>query len=90
MTAVITFQHRYAPSRNDHYHFRYSRLEASHRLSVLNYRTTGLVLPFGASTEPFAIRNRHLFSPDGKWLATDLANPLDSWEYVVEFVICWL
>ena len=82
-TGSLTFSiPRYAPSRNDNHHWHYCRLEPSHRLAVLNYRTTGLILPFGARKDHFNRPNRFMFSKEGLWLEDERASPLDSWEYV--------
>ena len=57
-------------------------MEPSHRLACLEFRRFGLVLPFGAANNWFNTPNRTLFSPAGRWLQNDLADPLDSWEFV--------
>jgi hypothetical protein len=64
------------------HHANYCRLEPSHRLALLNYRKTGLVLPFGARRDHFDWPNRFLFSPEAKWVEDEAVNPLLSWEYV--------
>ncbi|KAI0314329.1 hypothetical protein OF83DRAFT_1041415, partial [Amylostereum chailletii] len=40
----------------------------------------GILLPFGSPRSHFTAPNRHLFTPQGRWLQFDGANPLDSWE----------
>jgi len=70
---------RLAPSRVDYRDRFLVALEPSHRLSFYHYRRTGLVLPFGASSSRFDIRNPLLYSPDGQWLQNDSVSPLDSW-----------
>ncbi|KDQ51336.1 hypothetical protein JAAARDRAFT_211116 [Jaapia argillacea MUCL 33604] len=76
---------RFAPSRQDRHHRHYCRLEPSHRLAYLEFRRFGLLLPFGALNSQFNTPNNSLFSPDGRWLQDDLADPLDSWD--IEAVI---
>jgi hypothetical protein len=75
----------FSPSREDLRDRFYCRLEPSHRLAFREFRNFGLVLPFGALNAHFNFPNRFLFSPSGKWLQTDHADPLGSWEYVVPF-----
>lgn len=70
------------PSRVDLHDRQYAPLDPSHKLARHGYHRRGLVLPFGAPTGAFDMPNRFLFTPDGKWLQSDGANPLDSWEYV--------
>jgi len=45
----------------------------------MEFRRFGLVLPFGARNNHFNTTNKFLFSPQGKWLQDDLADPLESW-----------
>ncbi|KDQ54026.1 hypothetical protein JAAARDRAFT_408569 [Jaapia argillacea MUCL 33604] len=71
---------RFAPSRIDHRHHLYERLEPSHRLAFHEYRRFGLILPFGALNGHFNFPNRFLFSPNGRWLQDDAVDPLDSWD----------
>ncbi|RDB18739.1 hypothetical protein Hypma_014684 [Hypsizygus marmoreus] len=71
---------RFAPSRTDRHDRHYCRLEPSHRLAFLEFRRFGLVLPFSTGNDHFNLLNRFLFSPQGKWMQDDLANPLESWE----------
>ncbi|KAJ6576027.1 hypothetical protein DFH09DRAFT_980979 [Mycena vulgaris] len=73
---------RFAENRVDRYHREYCRLEPSHRLSSLEFRRFVLLLPFGAPNNYFSTPNRFLFSPAGKWMQGDMANPLDSWDPV--------
>ncbi|KDQ51326.1 hypothetical protein JAAARDRAFT_185086 [Jaapia argillacea MUCL 33604] len=76
---------RFAPSRQDRHHRHYCRLEPSHRLACLEFRRFGLLLPFGALNSQFNTPNNFLFSPGGRWLQDDLADPLESWD--IEAVI---
>ncbi|GJE94082.1 zf-MYND and DUF4470 domain-containing protein [Phanerochaete sordida] len=71
---------RFHPLRHDLHHHRYVRCEPAHRLALLKYRRCGLVLPFGAHNARFNTPNRFLFSPDGRWLQSDTADPLDCWD----------
>lgn len=71
---------RNAPSRRDYRDRMYMGLRPSHRVAFQEYRRSGIVLPFGASKAQFNCPNRSLFSPDGKWLQTDYADPLEGWE----------
>ena len=57
-------------------------MEPSHRLATLNFRKTGLVLPFGARRDRFDQPNRFLFSSEEKWVEDEVVDPLLSWEYV--------
>lgn len=58
----------------------YLGLRPSHRVAFEEYRRFGLVFPFGALNAHFNIPNQSLFCPDGKWLQTDHADPLEGWE----------
>ncbi|KAI0067092.1 hypothetical protein BV25DRAFT_1868112 [Artomyces pyxidatus] len=71
---------RFAPDSVDRHHRRYCRLEPSHRLSLLEFRRFGLLLPFGARNDHFNHPNRFLFSPEGRWMQTDTSSPLGSWD----------
>ncbi|KAI0315993.1 hypothetical protein OF83DRAFT_1245784 [Amylostereum chailletii] len=70
---------RFSPSRVDQLDRYLFGLEPAHRLSFLESRRSGLVLPFGAPKAHFNVPNRLLFSPEGRWLQSDGANPLESW-----------
>ncbi|CCL98308.1 uncharacterized protein FIBRA_00302 [Fibroporia radiculosa] len=63
----------------DRLHRQYWPLEPSHRLAFHEFRTYGLLLPFGAANAHFNYPNRLLFSPTGQWLQPNKVNPLDSW-----------
>ena len=71
---------RNAPSRRDFRDRMYLGLRPSHRVAFQEYRRSGIVLPFGAAKAQFNRPNRSLFSPDGQWLQTDYADPLEGWE----------
>jgi hypothetical protein len=71
---------RNAPARGDLRDRMYARLNPSHRVAFQEYRRFGIVLPFGAVNTHFNSPNLSLFSPDGKWLQTDYADPLEGWE----------
>ncbi|KAH8101977.1 hypothetical protein BXZ70DRAFT_987516 [Cristinia sonorae] len=71
---------RFGPVQNDRYDSRYERLGPSYRLASHEYRKFGLVLPFAARRDRFNTPNHSLFSPEGKWLQDDLADPLQSWD----------
>ena len=71
---------RNAPSRRDFRDRMYIGLRPSHRVAFQEYRRSGIILPFGAATAQFNCPNRSLFSPSGKWLQTDYADPLEGWE----------
>ena len=71
---------RNAPSRRDFRDRMYMGLRPSHRVAFQEYRRSGIVLPFGAAKAQFNCPNRSLFSPDGIWLQTDYADPLEGWE----------
>ncbi|KAH6906688.1 hypothetical protein BKA70DRAFT_1428792 [Coprinopsis sp. MPI-PUGE-AT-0042] len=57
----------------------YFRLRPSHRVAARKARHKGLVLPFGASSEPFKTPNSSLFTPAGEWLPTAEVDPLHGW-----------
>jgi hypothetical protein len=71
---------RTASSRGDLRDRMYARLRPSHRLAFQEFRRFGIVLPFGAVNAHFNAPNASLFSPEGKWLQTDYADPLEGWE----------
>lgn len=73
---------RTAPSRRDFRERMYAWLKPSHRVAFQEFRRFGIVLPFGAVNAHFNVPNLSLFSPEGKWLQTDYADPLEGWEYV--------
>ena len=58
----------------------YAKLRPSHRVAFQEFRRFGIVLPFGAPNAHFNVPNPSLFSPEGKWLQTDYADPLMGWE----------
>jgi Domain of unknown function (DUF4470) len=69
------------PQWNDFREVRlYFRLRPSHRVAYRKARHTGLVLPFGASTEGFKTPNSSLFTPKGEWLPTAEVDPLHGWK----------
>lgn len=74
---------RTAPSRRDYRDRMYLTLKPAHRVAFQEYRRFGIVLPFGAMNAHFNCPNLSLFSPDGKWLQTDYADPLEGWESVL-------
>ncbi|KIJ61530.1 hypothetical protein HYDPIDRAFT_31140 [Hydnomerulius pinastri MD-312] len=71
---------RAAPDRLDSRDRMYVGLKSSHRLAFLEFRRSGIVLPFGATRTHFTAPNVSLFSPFGKWLQNDEADPLASWD----------
>jgi hypothetical protein len=71
---------RTAPSRRDYRDRMYAGLKPSHRVAFQEYRRFGIVLPFGAINAHFNVPNPSLFSPTGRWLQTDYADPLEGWE----------
>lgn len=73
---------RNAPSRRDYKDRMYLGLRPSHRVAFQEFRRSGIVLPFGASKAHFTCPNLSLFSPEGKWLQTDYADPLEGWKSV--------
>jgi hypothetical protein len=76
---------RTAPSRCDYRDRMYLALRPAHRVAFHEFRRFGIVLPFGAMNAHFNCPNLSLFSPEGKWLQTDYADPLEGWESVVLF-----
>ncbi|TFY71362.1 hypothetical protein EVG20_g1649 [Dentipellis fragilis] len=73
---------RVSPLSIDRLHRRYCQVEPAHRQALHHFRKTGVLLPFGAATAHFKHPNRFLFSPEGKWIQDDLADPLRGWPYV--------
>ena len=71
---------RNAPSRRDLRDRMYAGLRPSHRVAFREFRRFGIVLPFGAVNAHFNSPNNSLFSPEGEWLQTDYADPLEGWE----------
>ncbi|KAG2123462.1 hypothetical protein DEU56DRAFT_48468 [Suillus clintonianus] len=71
---------RNVPCRGDFRDRIFARLKPSHRLAFQEFRRFGIVLPFGAMNAHFNVPNASLFSPDGKWLQTDFADPLAGWD----------
>ena len=71
---------RTAHSRRDFRDRMYLGLKPSHRAAFKEYRSFGIVLPFGAMNAHFNRPNLSLFSPEGKWWQTDYADPLEGWE----------
>jgi hypothetical protein len=84
-TSVSNIQSEYdrvrnAPSRRDFRDKMYAKLRPSHRAAFQEYRRFGIILPFGAVNAHFNAPNLSLFSPDGKWLQNDHADPLEGWK----------
>jgi hypothetical protein len=85
----ILTKRSFAPHRRDNWHRRCLQLEPVYRLSVLEYRRSGLVYPFGAAKHHFNTPNRTIFMPvTGQWLQSDHADPVESWEYVLSYSLC--
>ncbi|KAJ7483321.1 hypothetical protein FB451DRAFT_1169926 [Mycena latifolia] len=70
----------WSPSRVDQLDRHLSSLEPNHRVSFSRFRTTGVLAPFTADVSHFTEPNRLIFSPEGKWLTMDDANPLSGWD----------
>jgi len=77
---------RTAPSRCDYRDRMYLSLKPAHRVAFREFRLFGIVLPFGAMNAHFNRPNLSLFSPEGKWMQTDYADPLEGWESVILFL----
>jgi hypothetical protein len=71
---------RNAPSRGDYRDKMYAALRPSHRVAFQHFRRFGLILPCGAPNAHFNAPNLSFFSPEGEWLETDYADPLEGWE----------
>ncbi len=69
-----------APERVDYRDRYYARLKPSHRLALKQWRSYGLVLPFGAIDAHMAIPNPWLFTHDDRLMLNDSAHPFDGWE----------
>lgn len=62
------------------YHDRYHcKLKPAHRLAMRDYRSFGLVLPFGAANPHFNSPNRTLFSKTGRWVQSDMVSAIEGW-----------
>lgn len=72
----------FSPLRGDNHERKLWMLEPSHRMSLLKFNRSGVLLPFGAPSGQFDSPNRFLFTQRGQWLQSDDVSPLDSWEYV--------
>ncbi|PBK87152.1 hypothetical protein ARMGADRAFT_939469 [Armillaria gallica] len=70
-----------APERVDYRDRYYARLKPSHRLALKQWRSYGLVLPFGAIDAHMAIPNPWLFTHDDRLMLNDSAHPFDGWDF---------
>jgi hypothetical protein len=78
---VLTYRlDSFANRRRDYWDKHLSGLEPTHRLAFTEYRRFGLVYPFSAANYHFNTPNRFLFTPEGQWMQSDYANPLEAWE----------
>ncbi|KIY66372.1 hypothetical protein CYLTODRAFT_491503, partial [Cylindrobasidium torrendii FP15055 ss-10] len=69
-----------APSRVDYRDRVYARLSPSHRMAILEWRSFGLLMPFGAPNAHLNRANKTLFFEDKCFLG-DNVNPLDGWDH---------
>ncbi|KAK0488270.1 hypothetical protein EDD18DRAFT_1291619 [Armillaria luteobubalina] len=70
-----------APERVDYRDRYYARLKPSHRVALKEWRSFGLVLPFGAINAHMAIPNPWLFTHDDRLMLNDSAHPFDGWSF---------
>ncbi|KAK0466665.1 hypothetical protein IW261DRAFT_1346445 [Armillaria novae-zelandiae] len=70
-----------APERVDYRDRYYASLKPSHRLALKEWRSYGLVLPFGAINAHMAIPNPWLFTHDDHLMLNDSAHPFDGWDF---------
>ncbi|KAI9715572.1 MAG: hypothetical protein M1812_005876 [Candelaria pacifica] len=66
-------------SRKDHLERHLLDLQPSHRLASDHFRTSGILLPFGASVDAYCRPNPTLFSTSTTWKQPDSADPLNGW-----------
>ncbi|KAF8880171.1 hypothetical protein BD779DRAFT_1099995 [Infundibulicybe gibba] len=79
-TAIDGMHQTMLNSQRTDYLERYlSSLEPKHRLSAMRFRKSGVLAPFSLDLAHFTHPNRFLFSPDGRWITHDNANPLFGW-----------
>ncbi|EIN11290.1 hypothetical protein PUNSTDRAFT_141704 [Punctularia strigosozonata HHB-11173 SS5] len=69
-----------APERLDYRERHWGGMSPAHRMSFIRYRSTGVVLPFGADLSAYTEPNRFMFTSKGEWLTTDSACPLYGWD----------
>lgn len=70
-----------APQRGDYRDRYYASIKPSHRVAFERWRSSGLILPFGAANAHLAIPNRWLFTKDGRLFLSDDANPFEGWDF---------
>ncbi|KAK0452836.1 uncharacterized protein EV420DRAFT_1558595 [Desarmillaria tabescens] len=70
-----------APEREDYRDRYYARMKPSHRLAFKQWRSYGLILPFGAINAHMAIPNPWVFTQDGRLMLSDNAHPFDGWDF---------
>ncbi|PBK64333.1 hypothetical protein ARMSODRAFT_918507, partial [Armillaria solidipes] len=70
-----------APERVDYCDRYYASMKPSHRLALKQWRSYGLVLPFGAINAHMAIPNPWLFTHDDRLMLNDSAHPFDGWDF---------
>ncbi|KAJ6568386.1 hypothetical protein DFH09DRAFT_918084 [Mycena vulgaris] len=59
----------------------FAGLKPPHRMAFQRFRESGILAPFALNTVNFTEPNRRfLFSPQGKWLVPEDANPLFGWD----------
>ncbi|KAI1394162.1 uncharacterized protein F4822DRAFT_39208 [Hypoxylon trugodes] len=68
-----------APQRVDHRERRYFAQTPGDRASAQKFREDGIVIPFGASRDPFTVPNPTLFRNTSTWPLKDDAEPLSGW-----------
>ncbi len=68
-----------APERVDYRDRFYARLKPSHRVAMAEWRTFGLIMPFGAVNAHLNRPNPTLFL-DNTLLLSDSASPLEGWK----------
>ncbi|RMZ42089.1 hypothetical protein AFCA_006832 [Aspergillus flavus] len=68
-----------AHSRRDYRDRALFAMHPSWRLSMLKFRSDGILLPLGASRETFRVPNPTLFHTEHPWPMPDSADPLQGW-----------
>ncbi|KAK1752011.1 hypothetical protein QBC47DRAFT_424948 [Echria macrotheca] len=70
-----------APGRIDYVHRHLLKQEPAHRVSIMQFREDGLLLPLGTARAEFQIPNPTFFQTPGEWPMTDDADPRAGWCY---------
>ncbi|KIM26483.1 hypothetical protein M408DRAFT_330621 [Serendipita vermifera MAFF 305830] len=70
----------FASHQIDYYDRYHCKLRPAHRIALREYRSFGLVLPFGAANAHFNTPNKTLFTETGQWIQNDMLYPIGGWD----------